>query len=248
MGCDGKTQDSVIFNLKVIPPPLNLATPGELIAPYGIETCQDIVFYDTSIVDMLMMDISSEIFSLGAEFPTLANDYLYNGSLITNVPNNAPNTVSLGSRFCWIPDCEHIGNTYNVRAILSSLDCSEGVVPDTMNFNVSVVPPFDSLDVVPNVITPNGDGMNDVYTLGYINKNGERVGGVSNPCTDEIKVQIFNRWGTLVFESETNPIFEWDGTNKGGGKVANGTYFVLIHGIYGNETITLDQRTVTVLR
>ena len=248
LGCDGKTQDSVLFNLKVIPPPLNLALPGELIAPYGAETCQDLVFQDTSIVDMLVMDITSEIFSLGATYPNLDNNYLYNGSVVTNVPNNAPNIATLGSRFCWTPDCEHIGNSYNVRAILSSVDCPIGVVPDTINFNVTVVPPFDSLDVVPNIITPNGDGMNDVYTLGYINKNGEKIGGVSNPCTDKIKVQIFNRWGTLVFESETNPIFEWDGTNKGGSNVANGTYFILIHGIYGNETITLDQRTVTVLR
>lgn len=248
LGCDGKTQDSVLFNIKVIPPPLILDMIGDITAPYGIETCQDLSFYDTSIVDMLVMDITSEIFSMGASFPTLANDYLYNGSVVTNVPNNTQNTVALGSRFCWTPGCEHIGKNYNVRAILSSVDCPVGVVPDTINFNVTVIPPFDSLDVVPNVITPNGDGLNDVYTLGYLNKKGERVGGVSNPCNDGMQVQIFNRWGLLVFESETNPIFEWDGKNKGGGDVPSGTYFVLIHGIYGSETVTLDQRTVTVLR
>ena len=60
-------------------------------------------------------------------------------------------------------------------------------------------------------------------------------------------MKIYSRWGTLVYESKI-PTFEWSGTNKSGGDVPNGTYFVLVSGIYGSEVVTLDQRTVTVLR
>jgi len=261
LGCDGKAQDSIIFDIQVIPPSVDLKNPGDKPVYFGSEYCRNIVFHDSSIVDMLNIEINSDIFNEGAEFPTLSNNYDYenfvypNGpyeglldgnELTTGVANGAQNPTTVAKRFCWTPDCEHIGNTYNVEAILSSVDCPSGI-QDTINFDYIVLPPEDSLDVIPNVITPNGDGINDIFTLGYTNENGDRVGGISNPCHDEINVQIFNRWGLLIYESNEYPEFEWDGTNKSGSKVIAGTYFVLISGIYGNEPVTLDQRSVTVL-
>ena len=250
LGCDGKSQDSILFNIEVVPPPVDLKNPGDKEIPYGSPYCRNIVYEDSSIVDLIDIVVTSDIFTMGAEFPALPTNYNYvswvDDDVVTGVPNNNANHYSVATRFCWTPDCEHIGGTFPVRAILFSKDCPEAL-QDTIEFSYTVTPPFDSLDVIPNVITPNGDGMNDIFTLGYINDQGVRVGGVSNPCTDEIKVEIFNRWGTKVYEGD-NPEFTWDGTNKGGGDVPAGTYFVLIHGTYGNETVTLDQRTVTVLR
>ena len=255
LGCDGKSQDSILFNIEVTPPVYDFKNPGDVETPFGEEFCRNLVFHDTSIVDMLHIDISSEIFSMGAEYPSLDNNYGYTNYvypspddvITTGVPNGAANTVNVASRFCWTPDCENIGQTYKVQAVLSSIDCPPAV-QDTIDFNITVTPPFDSLDVIPNVITPNGDGINDVYTLGYVNNKGQRVGGISNPCHDEIKVQIFNRWGILIYENNDYPEFQWDGKNKNGNDVPAGTYFVLIHGTYGNETVTLDQRTVTIMR
>ena len=53
---------------------------------------------------------------------------------------------------------------------------------------------------IPNVFTPNNDGWNDYY----------RMAGEGYSCTDSLTIQIFNRWGKLVFESN-DPYFEWDG-------------------------------------
>ncbi len=251
LGCDGKAQDSIIFNIQVIPPPTFLPTPGDLNIPYGEQYCQDIIFEDTSIVDLLDIKLYSEIFGMGATIPTLPTNYLYGGFVTTGVPNDAPNQFSLGSQFCWRPDCEHIGGVFLVRAILSSLDCpSANSIQDTIEFNLTVTPPFDSLDVISNVFTPNGDGINDFYTFGYTNELGDHIGGVSNPCNDHLEVQIFNRWGILIYENEnlTDPTFQWDGKNKSGNDVPAGTYFVLVQGIYGSEEVLLDQRSVTVLR
>ena len=41
---------------------------------------------------------------------------------------------------------------------------------------------------------------------------------------DRIEIQIFNRWGGLVFES-TNPEIDWDGTNLSGDNLGEGAYF-----------------------
>jgi gliding motility-associated-like protein len=154
----------------------------------------------------------------------------------------------VAKRFCWTPDCDQIGKSYSISATISSIDCSTAEsLKDTINFKYTVTPPFDSLDVIPNVITPNGDGVNDFYTFGYTNKYGEKIGGVSNPCTDNITLKIYNRWGKLVYESEKNPNFKWDGKNKAGNKVASGTYFLVISGTYGGQKITLNKQTITVL-
>lgn len=58
---------------------------------------------------------------------------------------------------------------------------------------------------VPNTITPNGDGINDVYLRGW-------------------HIQIYNRNGILIYEGKDG----WDGTYKGK-PVASDTYFVVIY-------------------
>jgi len=236
LGCDGKSQDSILFNIEVMPPVVDFKSIPDEDIPYGQNYCRDISFKDTSIVDQLQITVNSSIFDLGASFPNLSNTYAYNDSVITNVPNSAASTEYLGAQVCWIPDCEQIGQTYNVTARLRSLDCPSGI-DELISFDLSVTPPFDTLEVIPNIFSPNGDGMNDVF----------KVGGISNPCDDEISISIFDRWGKLVYESD-EPEFEWDGKNKGGKEVASGTYFIIIQGVFAGEKIDLEKRIVTVLR
>ena len=236
LGCDGKSQDSILFNIEVLPPVVDFKSINDRSIPYGENYCRDVSFKDTSVVDLLQISINSSIFDLEANFPPVANTYPYNDSVITNVPNSAPSTEMVGSQFCWVPGCEQIGSTFHVEAKLKSLDCPTAI-NELISFNLTVTPPFDTLDVIPNVFSPNGDGMNDVY----------RVGGISNPCDDQLTVSIFNRWGKEVYKSE-KPDFEWDGKNKSGKEVASGTYFVVIQGVYAGETIAVEKRIVTVLR
>ena len=65
---------------------------------------------------------------------------------------------------------------------------------------------------LPNVFTPNNDGANDVF------------GPFPYRFVDRIEMQIFNRWGGLVFET-TDPEINWDGTNLSGKEVAEGVYY-----------------------
>lgn len=85
---------------------------------------------------------------------------------------------------------------------------------------------------LPNVFTPNNDLMNDLYkpipTYRYVEK---------------VDMKIFNRWGTLVFQTE-DPDINWDGTimdsNK---KVSDGVYYyicdVYIYRLFGLDHTTL---------
>ncbi len=57
---------------------------------------------------------------------------------------------------------------------------------------------------VPNAFTPNGDGVNDVFSAqGFRLENSE-----------EFTLYIFDRWGNLIFETD-NPLYAWDGTRYG---------------------------------
>lgn len=66
---------------------------------------------------------------------------------------------------------------------------------------------------LPNVFTPNGDGVNDVLSLPSLPENS--------------KLSILNRWGSKVFETNNASGSYWDGTNKGM-ESQEGTYFYVI--------------------
>ncbi|SDB88657.1 T9SS type B sorting domain-containing protein [Williamwhitmania taraxaci] len=74
-----------------------------------------------------------------------------------------------------------------------------------------------SLYDLPNVFTPNGDGINDLFVP--INQTYQYV--------ERISIKIFNRYGELVFET-TDPEIRWNGKVKGSDKLASpGVYYYI---------------------
>ena len=74
----------------------------------------------------------------------------------------------------------------------------------------------------PNIITPNGDGCNDVFgnnELGRCNENGHFFKFVTN--AKDYDVLIYNRWGEKIHEFGQNGF--WDG-----GDYPAGTYYYII--------------------
>ena len=83
---------------------------------------------------------------------------------------------------------------------------------------------------LPNAFTPNNDGQNDVF---------EPFPGWR--FVERIDMQIFNRWGNLVFTTN-DPAIQWAGVTSDGKKLADGTYFyickVFIPNLNGETTIS----------
>ncbi|MCC7332955.1 MAG: gliding motility-associated C-terminal domain-containing protein [Flavobacteriales bacterium] len=69
----------------------------------------------------------------------------------------------------------------------------------------------ESTIVIPNIITPNSDGTNDLFQLNF---QYERT-------------TIYNRWGQQLFESNNNESY-WNGRTTSGKEVPDGTYFYII--------------------
>ncbi|MBN8701900.1 MAG: gliding motility-associated C-terminal domain-containing protein [Bacteroidetes bacterium] len=69
--------------------------------------------------------------------------------------------------------------------------------------------------IIPNVFTPNGDGINDVFK---VSMNGY----------ENYSIQIYNRWGEIVFET-IDILKHWNGNkNNDGDTMADGTYYYII--------------------
>lgn len=75
---------------------------------------------------------------------------------------------------------------------------------------------------LPNLITPNGDGKNDLYLIDSLPPNS--------------KVSFFNRWGNQIYTTN-NYQNDWDGTFNGN-LLPTGTYFVVVEMPLGTRKST----------
>ena len=80
---------------------------------------------------------------------------------------------------------------------------------------------------VPNVFTPNDDGINDVFGITYSGK-------------EAYQLQVYDRWGKIAFES-TDPTQPWNGIRINGNAAAEGVYYYTLqvgtHRFTGNVTL-----------
>jgi len=86
---------------------------------------------------------------------------------------------------------------------------------------------------VPNVITPNGDGINDAFVPQL---EGDFV---------SLEMEIYNRWGKKVFEQQSKDQLRWDADN-----ISDGVYYCAIEYrcvVNGNEKKGIHT-SVTVVR
>ncbi len=101
----------------------------------------------------------------------------------------------------------------------------------TAKLTVEVGPQGDVL--IPNLFSPNGDGVNDVF---FIYANHVR----------DLNLKIFNRWGEKVFETN-NMLSGWDGTYKGVLQMP-GIYTYTAELVFLNNAKFFKSGTVTMTR
>jgi gliding motility-associated-like protein len=85
---------------------------------------------------------------------------------------------------------------------------------------------------IPNIFTPNGDGVNDIFR-------------VTSSGFEEMTVTIFNRHGEQVYRFY-GLNGSWDGYTHAGVKVSPGTYFVIVEVSNGGGDPQTDQETLQV--
>jgi gliding motility-associated-like protein len=158
-----------------------------------------------------------ELKGTNGEFAQVARLYAADSSFVDNVSD-----FNSMAEYCYRVTAHRMGPFSNPDANLAITSVSnEACVPTR------------SLIYVPNVFTPNGDGVNDIFMAKgmYISK---------------FSMQIFDRWGTRVFQSDK--LNEgWDGRYKNSTTVLDAyRYLIVALGVDGKHHFVSGW--VTVMR
>lgn len=122
-----------------------------------------------------------------------SGSYSYQWNNDTNCPTALCDRLTEGQHWVVVIDedngCE---DTQSVLVGLEDIPCSD----------------------IRNVITPDGDGLNETFQIG---------------CAIDFEntLEIYNRWGQLVFET-TNYENDWDARNRRGEELPEGAYFYVL--------------------
>jgi gliding motility-associated-like protein len=123
----------------------------------------------------------------------------------------------------------YIQGTY-IATVIDSLGCNASDSVDICLINEC----GDTTIVLPNFVTPNGDGANDVFRF-------------ENPQNLAITfMRIFDRWGEMLYESyDASP--KWDATYQNN-LVNSGVYVYYIEGICSNGGRFLKTGNISVIK
>ena len=111
---------------------------------------------------------------------------------------------------------------------IDSEGCESGAVA------VDLSPLSEDCLQIPSLFTPNGDSQNDVW----------QIGGIED--YPNAKIDIYNRWGQIVFSSRNNYYGnEWDGVYNGN-PLPFAVYYYIIDPV--NENGTTYHGGVTIKR
>ena len=107
--------------------------------------------------------------------------------------------------------------TYEATNLAATTDeftyeiCVEDCPEICANATVSITIEIDDL-IIPDAISPNGDGLNDIWIIpGILDRKTRRM-------------TIVNRWGSVLYRVESYEN-EWNGTNREGKPLPEGTYY-----------------------
>jgi gliding motility-associated-like protein len=145
-----------------------------------------------------------------------APDTLYMPYAVLNAKDTTPNIVSRLWRFgdgftstdSVVRHQYELAGQYQVQLLLTDRD---GCTYETATSTYTILKPI--LDV-PNVFTPNGDGIADEWSV--LNTNNR-----------PIKVGVFDRVGRLWYRVQNQPIL-WNGQDANGIPAPEGVYFYVI--------------------
>lgn len=194
---------------------------GQFIQPLEASKVYSIKFYVSlaEYSDLLIKEFGAYISPNAISNPTPANLQV-TPQLIFNFPNYFTDTLN------WVP-VEGIFIANGGEKYITIGNFKSNITTDTLRrYTISPAPLvtyfyIDAAEViditkeqpVPNIFTPNGDGINDFWKLplGLI----------------DYEVTIYNRWGNEIIKGDANG-FIWNGKTKDNIMCSDGTYFYII--------------------
>lgn len=156
-----------------------------------------------------LSEMSKDNVSFSAVSASGRGEYTYSTSAIGEDALNLPsiffacagksvviNATLAGATYAWSN-----GKTTPIIEVTSPANLSLNITFEGCTSTKYITVSDDECPIIPNIITPNGDGKNDTFVLQGIN-------------LDAMSIEIFNRWGTSVFKRDAYDN-SWAGAESG---------------------------------
>lgn len=196
-----------------------------------IKGCRDSILLDIEDPEQLIADAGPDITIDLSDITSMSGIYYPFEFDITQLwtPNyNLADSTDFNTR-AW----PYNTTTYTLTVTQDETGC---IAQDEMTIFVDK----NRLIRIPNVFTPNGDGLNDSFTAFNI-----------KAALEIDRMLIFNRWGELIYKESNIPLGDlskgWDGTFKGT-RVNPGVYVYLFEIRFLDNEIIPFAGDITVLR
>lgn len=209
--CPFPVTDTAWINLKVVPDPnakpfiyTSISSDSILTIEVAVDSLINFKVWatDTDPADTLVLRGESEGQSIAAS-----------GFYFVDKKGTSP----LESDFRWKPDCAALKRSKPYRVLFYVQDNScYAAHQDSVLLTIKIKKPPVITDLnLYNVFTPDGDGLNDVFTFPAL---------PADNCDEAFSsIEIYNRWGTNVFSSTDRGVV-WDG-----GNLTAGVYYYSIN-------------------
>lgn len=188
---------------------------------------QNITVNQTGIYSLEVTDvngcISLDTVTIQFNSAPIANFYYTLQSGCSGVLMEAVSTTANVTQEIWTGSdgISGIGNT--VKHVYTQpgtytllLTAYNGNCVDTLSTQITIGETALIPDTIPNIITPNGDGINECFNL-----------NISDQYSSCYSLTVLNRWGSEVFQSN-QPSICFYGKSDGGNELPEGLYFYLL--------------------
>ncbi len=135
-------------------------------------------------------------------------------SIEMNFSYQLDNCCEANGEFSWKPECSNILDQENYKLFFTARGNNCGIIGrDSLSVNLFVENSEGNIPdefTFPNVITPNGDGINDKFYFPVLD---------DNLCLEKSfkEITVYNRWGREVYQSAEST-FVWDAMNVNAGQ------------------------------
>lgn len=202
----------------------NLAAGTYTVSAYNSLNC-------AQVIQVTVPEFQGSSFDLGGNQDMQLGDVaaveIQTNAGISSVEWSPPGVASSGNGVYYVSPKDT--TTYYVVATYGA-DC---ILTDSITINVIYT--SDSLEI-PNIFTPNGDGVNDEF---YVKYNGLRT----------FQIWVYDRWGNKVYES-TYADFRWNGKDiHTGALLADGNYpYVVEYSFLQNASLQRKKGFISLIK
>ncbi len=173
----------------------------------GLYTIKHIVYSNTGCSDTILRVVNiTPRPKAGFYFSGFNQGYTINATIAFVDSSKNANSWSWNFGNGQISTIQNPGTTYGANGtytvtqiVRDALGCSDTLRKLVRISNIA----GEITKLIPNIVTPNGDGKNDIWRLDFID--------IFFPSAH---IEIFNRWGEKIFESDGYRN-AWDGSYKG---------------------------------